>query len=99
MILYKQDFSDPETLELELETPSLREDMEKTRKALETAYAGFNNATDFDMIDSYIFEINALKQRYNHLASLAEKEDLSPVAKENLGKHPSIRSWIARVFR
>lgn len=99
MILYKQDFSDPETLELELEVPSLREDMEKTRKALETAYAGFNNATDFDMIDSYIFEINALKQRYNHLASLAEREDLSAGIKETSGKHPSIRSWIAHVFR
>ena len=34
---------------------------------LEIAYAGFDNAIEEDLIDSYIFEINALQKRYNHL--------------------------------
>lgn len=96
MILYKQDYLEPLTLDVELAPPDLRRDMEKTRQALDTAYAGFNNATDFDMIDSYIFEINALQQRYRHLSQLAEREGFSPAEKS--GKHTPIRSWIARIF-
>ena len=96
MILYKQDYIDPETLEMDLSQPDVRLDMEKTRQALDTAYAGFNNATDFDMIDSYIFEINALQQRYNHLAMIAEREGTSQPAKSS--KHSSIRSWITGIF-
>lgn len=97
MILYKQAYSDPENIELEIAPPDIKTDMEKTRQALDTAYAGFNNATDFDMIDSYIFEINALQQRYNLLSALAGKESITPP--EPSGKHPSIRSWVARIFR
>lgn len=54
--------------------PSLREDMEKTRIALEIAYAGFDNAVDNDMIDCYIYEINSLLKRYKHLNELAARE-------------------------
>ena len=57
-----------------LRLPSLREDMEKTRIALEIAYAGFDNATDHDMIDCYIYEINSLLKRYKHLNELAARE-------------------------
>ena len=74
MILYKQDYGEPMTMELDLADPDLKKDMEKTRKALEVAYSGFNNCTDFDMIDSYVFEINALQRRYHYLSSLMEKE-------------------------
>ena len=97
MILYKSKFLDPLTLEVEITPSDLKQDMEKTRQALDTAYAGFNNATDFDMIDSYIFEINALTQRYHYLSQLAEKEDLSLSAGSH--KHSPIRSWITRIFR
>ena len=34
----------------------------KTRQALEIAYAGFDNALESDLIDSYIYEINAFKK-------------------------------------
>ena len=57
-----------------LQIPSLREDIEKTRIALEIAYAGFDNATDQDMIDCYIYEINSLLKRYKHLNALASGE-------------------------
>ena len=49
--------------ETELTTTSLQEAIEKTRRALDIAYAGFDNAVEFDLIDSYIYEMNALQKR------------------------------------
>lgn len=71
---YSQKIKAPANTEEDFTPPSLREDIEKTRIALEIAYAGFDNATDEDMIDCYIFEINALLKRYKHLTELAAKE-------------------------
>ena len=96
MILYKQNFLDPESLEMDLTPTDIKKDIEKTRLALDAAYAGFNNATDFDMIDSYIFEINALQQRYRHLTALIKSEE--PPQDESGQKAP-VRSWIARILR
>lgn len=95
-ILYKQDYIEPLTLQMDLTEISLKQAIEKTRQALETAYAGFNNATDFEMIDSYIYEINALQQRYQYLSALAEKNALS--TQETLRKHTPVRTWIARIL-
>ncbi len=69
-ILFKKEINTPDNLEDNLKPPSLMEDIEKTRIALDTAYAGFDNATDPDMIDCYIYEINALLKRYSHLSKL-----------------------------
>ena len=63
----------PDTEE-DLTPPSLQADLEKTRIALDIAYAGFDNATDEDMIDCYIYEINALLKRYKHLSELIAGE-------------------------
>lgn len=35
------------------------------RSQLKCAYAAFDNTTDCDMMDACIYEINALKSRYN----------------------------------
>ncbi len=72
VILYKQNY-DPVTLALDLEGNSLKKDLEKTRIALDVAYSGFNNCTDFDLIDSYVYEISALQRRYHYLTSLLEE--------------------------
>jgi len=69
-ILFKKEISTPKELDEELKLPTLLEDIEKTRTALDIAYAGFDNATDPDMIDCYIYEINALLKRYSHLSKL-----------------------------
>ena len=76
-IFFSQSYKTSQTTEEDYTAPSLREDMEKTRMALESAYAGFDNATDEDMIDCYIYEINALLKRYKHLTALAAKETKS----------------------
>ena len=41
--------------------------MRSTQSALERAYDGFNRAADGDLIESYVYEINALKHRYSYL--------------------------------
>lgn len=97
-ILFKQDSIEPYTLEMDLSNISLKDAIEKTRQALDAAYAGFNNATEFDMIDSYIYEINALQRRYRHLTDLAGKEDISS-SEKSLRKHTPVRTWITHVFR
>ena len=48
------------------------EDLEKTKYELETAYSGFDNVTDPDLIDCYIFESNAAWKRYRFLLRQAK---------------------------
>lgn len=84
------------TIEEDLSPLNLRESIQKTRQALEVAYAGFDNAIEQDLIDSYIFEINALQKRYNHLVDLAAAE---PAAKNaSLYQHSPIRALVSHVF-
>ncbi|MDR2044725.1 MAG: YaaL family protein [Clostridium sp.] len=80
----------------DLATPTLREDLKRTRIALEIAYAGFDNAVDEDMIDCYIYEINALQKRYRHLSQLLTLETERVPAKS----YPDspIRSLVSHVF-
>ena len=37
------------------------------RTLINQAYGGFNTASDSDLIESYVFEINSLQARYNYL--------------------------------
>ena len=52
-------------------------DLQKTRCELEDAYAGFDYVTDPDLIDCYIYELNAVMKRYRYL--LQQAADLSAV--------------------
>ena len=56
------------------------EDLEKTKCELETAYSGFDNATDPDLIDCYIYEVNAVMKRYRYLLNQAAA--LTPLPEE-----------------
>ena len=47
-------------VEEDFSAPSLQESIKETRRALDIAYAGFDNAMEFDLIDSYIYEINSI---------------------------------------
>lgn len=61
---------------LELRKPSIREELIQTRRALEIAYSGFDNVTDPDLIDCYIYEVNSIMKRYKYLLEYAEKNGL-----------------------
>ena len=45
----------------------LFDDLSDTRNALAQAYAHFNGATEPELVDSSIFEINAAQSRYDYL--------------------------------
>ena len=49
------------------ERRALLEGLGQTRALIAQAYAGFNAAGDPDLIESYVFEINALQARYSYL--------------------------------
>lgn len=42
-------------------------DLMKTKKDLDDAYTNFQNVVDPDLIDSYIYEVNAVQKRYRFL--------------------------------
>ena len=56
--------------------PTIKEELTMTRHALENAYAGFDNATDPDLIDCYIYEVNSALKRYRFLLQQAAQMQL-----------------------
>lgn len=69
---------------LELQKITIREELLQARRALEDAYAGFDNVTNPDLIDCYIFELNAVMKRYKYLLEEASRINLIP--KESIDK-------------
>ena len=47
-----------------------------TRTLINQAYGSFNSTSDTDLIESYVYEINALQARYNYL--LRRLKELEP---------------------
>jgi len=56
----------------------LLEDLQKTRLELEIAYSGFDNVTDPNLIDCYIYKLNAVMKRYQYLTQKAAEQSLLP---------------------
>lgn len=80
---------------LEIRKPSIREELIQTRRALEIAYSGFDNVTDPDLIDCYIYEVNAVMKRYKYLLEhiaeekLLPEEEISDMSKTAQAKPPA----------
>lgn len=87
-------------VEEELGCPSLRESIEKTRGALEAAYTGFDYAVEPDLIDCYIYEINAQLKKYKYLSDLATREHMLPESAqpETSDQKSPIRTLVGHVF-
>ena len=49
------------------ERQELLDGLAQTRVQINQAYACFNRESDPDLIESYVFEINALQSRYSYL--------------------------------
>lgn len=64
--------------EVEQKRLSIREELLEAKHALEIAYSGFDNVTDPDLIDCYIYEVNAVMKRYKFLLEQAAKINLLP---------------------
>lgn len=95
-LIFHHNYETPEYLEEDYTPVNLQNSIEKTRKNLEIAYAGFDNALEVDLIDSYIYEINSLQKRYKHLTDLAAVE--VPEEAQPLRQHSAIRALVSHVF-
>ncbi|WP_310602215.1 YaaL family protein [Anaerosporobacter sp.] len=51
----------------------LRLELSKAKLALEAAYSNFENVVDPDLIDCYIYEVNAVQKRYKYLLKQAKQ--------------------------
>ncbi len=49
------------------ERQELLEGLDRTKVLINQAYSCFNRESDPDLIESYVFEINALQSRYSYL--------------------------------
>ena len=49
------------------ERQDLMQSLSQTRTLINQAYGCFNTTCDSDLIESYVYEINALQARYNYL--------------------------------
>ena len=49
------------------ERAQLMQTLADTRVLINQAYCGFNTAKDQELIESFVFEINALQSRYSYL--------------------------------
>ena len=58
------------------ELRELEEELDRTRLRMAQAYAGFNAVSDQEMVESYIYEIQALRVRYSCL--LRRRKALEP---------------------
>ena len=60
------------------ERQELLEGLARTRVLINQAYACFNRESDPDLIESYVFEINALQSRYSYLLRRVRELDWEP---------------------
>lgn len=72
MYFGKTNASNRTVTEKEMARNALLSDLEKTKRALEIAYSGFDNVTEPDLIDCYIYEVNAIMKRYKFLMAQAD---------------------------
>ena len=57
------------------EEAALRDEIRRAQIALDCAYSNFENVVDPDLIDSCIYEMNAVQNRYKFLLKLAKEYD------------------------
>lgn len=61
------------------EAKHLIKEIDMTKKALQSAYSNFDNATDPDLIDCYIYQLNSEQKRYKYLLQKAKEFDDIPL--------------------
>lgn len=57
----------------------LLHDIKLTQAAMNTAYSNFENVIDDDLIDCYIYELQAIQKRYHFLLTLMKQLDNSHI--------------------
>lgn len=57
----------------------LADEIKMTKAAIDAAYSNFDNATDPDLIDCYIFQLNSEQKRYKYLLQKARESEIESV--------------------
>lgn len=60
----------------EISREQLLSDLKLTKTALDDAYTNFENVTDPDLVDSFIYEVNAVQKRYHFLLKQVQLMDM-----------------------
>ena len=55
----------------------LLQEINLTKRALVAAYSNFDNATDPDLIDCFIYQVNSEQKRYKYLLQKAKEMEAS----------------------
>ncbi len=62
----------------------LLSDLKLTKTALNDAYTNFENVVDPDLVDSCIYEVNAVQKRYHFLLKQVQMLDLEEALEREL---------------
>ena len=68
----------------EISREQLLTDLKLTKTALDDAYSNFEQVVDPDLVDSYIYEVNAVQKRYHFLLKQVQLLDLQEALEEEL---------------
>ena len=60
------------------ERNALFQEIAKAKREIDNAYNNFQNASDPDLIDCYIYELNAVMKRYKYLLQKAAETEPLP---------------------
>ena len=63
---------------LQAERAQLERSLKETKAMISQAYLGFNSTADSELVEAYIFEIQALRARYSYM--LRQRKALDPSA-------------------
>lgn len=55
----------------------LLDNLTKTKNNMDLVYQNFENATDPELIDSYIYELNAMQMRYKFLLGCLKSYEMA----------------------
>lgn len=58
--------------------------IQMTKTALDTAYSNFENAVEPELIDCYIYEVNAIQQRYKYLLKKVKEINQTEVLQQKV---------------
>ena len=68
----------------EISREQLLSDLKLTKTALDDAYSNFEQGVDPDLVDSYIYEVNAVQKRYHFLLKQVQLLDLQNALESEL---------------
>lgn len=68
----------------EVSREQLLSDLKLTKTALDDAYTNFEQVVDPDLVDSYIYEVNAVQKRYHFLLKQVQLLDLQNALESEL---------------